>query len=76
MSRRFTQAYDGEWIQPRKEDYKITCCDCGLVHSMEFRMRNGNVQFRPTRDNRATGQRRRYLRDTGEMKLKITTNAK
>lgn len=25
-----------EWIQPIMAGYKLTCCDCGLVHEMEF----------------------------------------
>ena len=52
---------DGEWIQPVTEGYKISCCDCGLVHKLDFRIsEEGKIQFRASRDNRATGQRRRY----------------
>lgn len=26
-----------EWVSPsRKQPYKFACCDCGLVHEMEF----------------------------------------
>lgn len=25
------------WIQPFMRGYKLACCDCGLVHVMEFR---------------------------------------
>lgn len=25
-----------EWVQPVMSGYKLTCCDCGLVHEMEF----------------------------------------
>jgi hypothetical protein len=49
-----------EWIQPIRRGYKMACCDCGLVHVIDFRMRKGQIQFRARRDNRATGQRRRY----------------
>jgi hypothetical protein len=51
-------AYDkpeeDEWVQPVKEGYKMCCCDCGLVHQMDFRIKNKRVQFRVRRDNRAT----------------------
>ena len=41
------------WCYPIMKDYKIVCCDCGLVHDMEFRSR---------RNNRSTGQVRRHMR--------------
>lgn len=31
----------------------------GWSHVLNFRIRNGRIQFQPRRDNRATGQRRR-----------------
>ena len=27
-----------DWIQPAMESYKMGCCDCGLVHDLEFRV--------------------------------------
>lgn len=51
---------DGEWVTMRDyPNHKIACCDCGLVHLLEFREVAGKVQFRAFRDNRATAQRRR-----------------
>jgi hypothetical protein len=44
----------GEWVQPIRRGYKCSCCDCGLVHRMNFRIRSGRVQFNAYRDNRAT----------------------
>ena len=29
---------NGEWIFPIMKGYKACCCDCGLVHRMEFRV--------------------------------------
>lgn len=54
----------GEWVQPTPNGYKMACCDCGLVHVLDFRVikYGGNktkVQFRVFRDNRSTGQMRR-----------------
>ena len=25
-----------EWINPKKRGYLMKCCDCGLVHEIEF----------------------------------------
>jgi len=48
-----------EWQQPIKKGYRMACCDCGLVHDMDFRIVEGKIQFRARRNNRATGQLRR-----------------
>jgi hypothetical protein len=37
------------WVQPVKRGYLLACCDCGLVHRMDFRIENGRVQFRAQR---------------------------
>lgn len=53
---------DGQWVQPRRRDYRVACCDCGLVHRMDFRIYRGRVQFRAFRAKRSTGQRRRWMK--------------
>ena len=50
---------DGEWVQPKRKGYRLACCDCGLIHRMEFRLFRGRVQFRAWRHNRATATYRR-----------------
>ena len=47
-----------------KNNYRLACCDCGLVHEMQFRIFLGtnkkmNVMFRVKRNNRATAAKRR-----------------
>jgi len=88
---KFTQEIENEdgwtdFIEPKDlENYKIACCDCGLVHKLELTVaiveQNGSkrdyipldshnrlgkktltVLLRASRDNRATGQRRRKLK--------------
>lgn len=58
----------GEWVQPVRKGYRLACCDCGLVHTMDFRVldwRTGKrvpyakPQFRVFRNNRATAAMRR-----------------
>jgi hypothetical protein len=41
---RFGVVQDGEWIQPVMKGFKIKCCDCGLIHKLDFRIVKGRVQ--------------------------------
>lgn len=52
----------GEWLRPKRRGYKMQCCDCGLVHRLDFRVRGGRAEFRAYRDNRATAAIRRTAR--------------
>jgi hypothetical protein len=56
----------GEWVRPIKTGYKLACCDCGLVHRMDFKTvkwgRGIKVMFRVWRDERATAAMRREKR--------------
>ena len=64
---KYEEPRSGEWVQPRRRGYKMQCCDCGLVHRMDFRIRRGRVQFCVWRDNRATvAVRRRKAAQTKE----------
>ena len=59
------------WISPihgiGKRNYRLACCDCGLVHETQFRAvksKNGkfSVIFRVKRNNLATAAIRRRKR--------------
>ena len=54
------------WCYPIMDDYKLVCCDCGLVHDMEFRVTGSydRIEFRSRRNNRSTGQVRRHMKLT------------
>lgn len=57
---RYQQAHDGDWIEPvRRKGFRIRCCDCGLVHVVNFRVRRGKLQFQVFRDSKATAAARR-----------------
>lgn len=71
---RYNEPEEGEWVQPIPEGYKLQCCDCGLVHRLDFRVSaygiagvgpEYRVQFRVFRDNRATAAVRRERRKRG-----------
>lgn len=35
------------WVRPRMNKYFLQCCDCGLVHEMQFRIAMGPVMGGP-----------------------------
>lgn len=62
--RRETENDDGwsDWIHPLP-GYKMACCDCGLVHNMEFRIDAlGQINFRASRNARSTAATRRHMK--------------
>lgn len=44
------QIFAGEWVQPKRRGYKMECCDCGLIHRMNFRIKDRHIQFQAFRD--------------------------
>lgn len=50
---------DGEWIRVAKRDYREQCCDCGLIHRLNFRIVDGHIEVQTFRDPRATGGARK-----------------
>lgn len=62
---------DNEWVQPGMRGYILGCCDCGLLHSFDFRIATGKkrqaVQFRAKRLIRKTNL---YRKQEG-IKVKI-----
>lgn len=56
----YKKVKENEWQQPIRKGYKMRCCDCGLVHDMDFRIYLGRVQLRARRNNRATAQIRKH----------------
>ncbi len=60
-----------QWYPVRTRNYRLCCCDCGLVHDIEFRpflksrlidQRKTKLEIRLRRNNRATAQIRRHLK--------------
>jgi len=50
----FEQVNDGEWVQPTRKGYQMKCCDCGLIHILDFRLikygdSKHKIQFRAKR---------------------------
>jgi hypothetical protein len=38
MKTKFVQIKDNEWFYPTMTKHKMKCCDCGLVHVVDFRI--------------------------------------
>ena len=43
-----------EWIYPTPVGHRLACCDCGLVHEVDFRVEDGRAEYRMRRDRRST----------------------
>jgi hypothetical protein len=70
-----------DWVNPSRDGYKFACCDCGLVHDMQFAVAEFaddksmehtvvdkprvGVVFRARRNGRSTGQMRRHRAEGG-----------
>ncbi len=59
----YTSPEDREWVRPVMKGYRMGCCDCGLVHVIDFKVikhaRGHKVLFRASRHPRATAAMRR-----------------
>jgi hypothetical protein len=55
-----------EWLKPAKKAFRFMCCDCSLVHEIDFRIVDSKnkklrqVQIRVRRNDRATAAARRH----------------
>lgn len=65
---RYPQIQDGETVYPVRRGYRMQCCDCGLVHRINFRLlpygKQGKkaIALNAYRDDRATAAARRRRR--------------
>ncbi len=57
---------DGEWVNVVARGHKNACCDCGLVHTIDYRLAgDGAFEIRFVRDTRATNALRRKMKKDG-----------
>lgn len=55
----YFQQHDGEWVRQTRRNQLEQCCDCGLVHRLNYRIRNGRIEQQAFRDERRTAGVRR-----------------
>lgn len=65
------------WVPPKMKGYKMACCDCGLVHDMQFKvvevtktMKDGSWLFVPVKAGkyRVMFRASRNKRSTGQVR--------
>ncbi len=59
---KYDQLEDGDVVKPVMRNFRLACCDCGLVHRLDFKIKGRHVEFRTRRDRRATAAMRRKLK--------------
>jgi hypothetical protein len=56
---KYNQLHDGDWERPRMRGWKMKCCDCSLVHRVNFKIVKGQIMLQAFRDKRSTAASRR-----------------
>jgi hypothetical protein len=56
------QLVDRQWCRVNMKDHREVCCDCGLAHDVQFRKAGRHIEFRATRNGRATAAARKAKR--------------
>jgi hypothetical protein len=56
---------ENQWEKPIRKNYKLACCDCGLVHNVDFKIEKKAIMLRMRRNNRATAAIRRGMKNKG-----------
>jgi hypothetical protein len=76
--RELVDVVDGEWFPVRHKNYRLVCCDCGLVHRTQFRIVAGRhagadvfqLHMRVWRDPKTTRAWRARMEKEDEMAKK------
>jgi hypothetical protein len=59
----YRQVKSGQWVCPPRHGYRVQCCDCCLIHDVNFRLvkvGTGHViELQAIRNDRATAAARR-----------------
>lgn len=48
--REFEPVKAGEWIKPIMRGYRMRCCDCGLIHRLDFKVKGKRIYLRAFRE--------------------------
>lgn len=58
----YEELEDGKWTEVPRRGHRNACCDCGLVHCVDYRIVDGKIQIRVRRHKRATVAMRRSMK--------------
>lgn len=57
------QIVEGKWFRPIKNGFKMGCCDCGLVHRVDFKIKKRTqIRMRVYLDPKETKRERNRLK--------------
>ena len=62
----YQQLYEGAWYK-LDDSYHHQCCGCGLVHVIDFQLKNGVLFQRFTIDAKETAKARRKARKSAKI---------
>ena len=62
---KYSNLKDNEWITPLYKEFTMICCNCGLTHKVNFRIKNNRIQLRLKRNNYSTANVRKKLKQKG-----------
>ena len=75
MKSKYEETPQGEWYSPKMRNFREQCCDCGMVHRVDYRIRKGQLETRVFRDERSTAQVRRHMtKKQKEVLIKLIIN--
>ncbi len=55
----YDEAIEGEWWRPVMRGFRLGCCDCSLIHRVNFRKRPSGIEMQMFRDEKETTAQRR-----------------
>jgi hypothetical protein len=55
---KFEDIQENEWLWPVHKGYRLRCCDCHLVHKIDFKVEDGDVAIKFRRDTVNTKKER------------------
>lgn len=67
MTSRYHQVIEGEWVPTSMRRHRNQCCDCAMVHEIDFRVtKKERLEMRVRVNRRATAAARRSFKFTPE----------
>lgn len=61
---KYHQIVEGEWVPVPKRGHHNMCCDCAMVHVLDYRVVDGQIEVRFRVNRRATAAARRAFKFT------------
>lgn len=66
MSSKYFHVKEGDWTAIPRRGHRNQCCDCGSVHDIDYREKDGALEMRVKVNGRATAAARRVFKFKGK----------